>query len=84
MVSFSVRHDPVPASVKIDLELHKPYRTWFGLGRLRCEWCHHTWGAHGCPQRRSAVKLLASCIGSDSLRDVLTALIGFSWDGGAA
>lgn len=34
MVSFSVRHDPVPASVKIDLELHQPYRTWMGLGRI--------------------------------------------------
>jgi hypothetical protein len=83
VVYSSLRYDPVPASVKIDLELHKPYRTWFGLGRLRCEWCNHTWGAHGCPQRRSAVKLLASRIGSDSLREVLTNLIGFSWGSAA-
>ena len=79
MVQTSLRYDPVPASVKIDLELHKPYRTWFGLGRLRCEWCNHKWGAHGCPQRRSAVKLLASHLSSDSLRSVLANLIGFSW-----
>jgi hypothetical protein len=83
VVRSSLRYDPVPASVKIDLELHKPYRTWFGLGRLRCEWCNHKWGAHGCPQRRSAVKLLASRISSDSLREVLTTLIGFSWGGAA-
>lgn len=83
MVRSSLRHDPVPASVKIDLELHKPYRTWLGLGRLRCEWCNHKWGAHGCPQRRSAIKLLASKIGSESLRDVLTALVGFTWGGAA-
>ncbi len=83
MVQSSLPYDPVPASVKIDLELHQPYRTWLGLGRLRCEWCHHTWGAHGCPQRRSAVKLLASCFNSDSLRGVLANLIGFSWGGAA-
>ncbi|WP_157974741.1 hypothetical protein [Glycomyces dulcitolivorans] len=40
-------------------------------------------GAHGCPKRRSAVKLLASKINSDPLRDVLTTLIGFSWGGAA-
>jgi hypothetical protein len=83
MVRSSLRYDPVPASVKIDLELHKPYRTWLGFGRLRCEWCNHKWGAHGCPKRRSAVKLLAAHINSDSLRDVLTTLVGFSWGGAA-
>lgn len=83
MVSFSVRHDPVPASVKIDLELHQPYRTWLGFGSLRCEWCHHKWGAHGCPKRRSAVKFLATRINSASLCDVLTTLVGFSWGGAA-
>jgi hypothetical protein len=83
VVRSSLRYDPVPASVKIDLELHKPYRTWFGFGRLRCEWCNHKWGAHGCPRRRTAVKLLASTIRSDSLREVLSTLVGFSWGGAA-
>lgn len=60
MVGFSLPEDPVPASVKIDLELHKPYRTWLGLGRLRCEWCHHKWGTRGCPRRQSAIKIQAA------------------------
>jgi hypothetical protein len=47
VVRSSLRYNPVPASVKIDLELHKPYRTWFHrtgspfarLHLYRAEWC---------------------------------------------
>lgn len=54
---LSVPVDAVPAWAKIDLQLHRPYRAWFGLGRLRCEWCGERWGRHGCPLRESAAKL---------------------------
>ncbi|MDN3240390.1 hypothetical protein [Glycomyces tritici] len=54
---ISVPVDPVPAWAKIDLQLHRAYRTWFGLGRLRCEWCGEAWGRHGCLTRKSAAKL---------------------------
>lgn len=54
---ISVPVDPVPAWVKIDLHLHQPYRAWFGLGRLRCEWCGEAWGRHGCSSRESAARL---------------------------
>jgi hypothetical protein len=53
----SVPVDPVPARVKIDLQLHQPYRTWLGFGRLKCAWCDETWGRHGCPTRESAARL---------------------------
>ncbi|MCC3762477.1 hypothetical protein K3N28_05265 [Glycomyces sp. TRM65418] len=57
MALLSLARDAVPAGVKIDLQLHQPYRTWLGLGRLRCEWCGERWGRHGCPPRESAVRL---------------------------
>ncbi|MFG3338550.1 hypothetical protein [Glycomyces sp. NPDC048151] len=59
MALLSLRHDPVPPRVKIDLQLHRAYRTWFGFGRLRCEWCGGRWGAHGCTFRESAARLFA-------------------------
>jgi hypothetical protein len=40
---ISVPIDPVPAWAKIDLQLHQPYRTFLGLGRLKCDWCEK-WG----------------------------------------
>ncbi|THV33917.1 hypothetical protein [Glycomyces buryatensis] len=57
MALLSVPVDPVPAWVKIDLQLHRPYRTFFGFGHLRCEWCGEAWGRHGCPARESAARL---------------------------
>lgn len=54
---LSVPVDPVPAWAKIDLQLHQPYRTWLGFGRLRCEWCGESWGRHGCSTRESAARL---------------------------
>lgn len=54
---LSVSSDRVPAWAKIHLQLHRPYRTWFGLGRLKCEWCGEQWGRHGCLMRKSAAKL---------------------------
>lgn len=54
---FSVPGDRTPAWAKIDLQLHSPYRTWLGFGRLRCMWCGERWGRHGCPSRESAAKL---------------------------
>lgn len=57
MALLSVPSDPVPSRAKIDLQLHQPYRTWLGLGRLRCAWCGERWGRHGCPSRESAARL---------------------------
>jgi hypothetical protein len=57
MALLSVARDAVPAWAKIDLQLHQPYRTWLGFGRLRCEWCGERWGRHGCPLRESAARL---------------------------
>lgn len=54
---ISVPVDPVSAWVKIDLQLHQPYRTFLGLGRLRCDWCGEKWGRHGCSSRESAARL---------------------------
>lgn len=54
---LSVPVDPVPARTKIDLQLHRPYRTWLGFGRLRCDWCGDLWKAHGCTARESAARL---------------------------
>jgi hypothetical protein len=53
---LSVPSDPVPAWAKIDLQLHRPYRTFLGFGRLRCDWCGERWGRHGCPSRESAAR----------------------------
>lgn len=57
MALLSVPSDPVPSRVKIDLQLHQPYRTFLGLGRLRCDWCGEKWNRHGCPARESAARL---------------------------
>ncbi|MCD0443560.1 hypothetical protein LO763_07950 [Glycomyces sp. A-F 0318] len=54
---LSVPADPVPAWAKIDLQLHQPYRTWLGFGRLRCDWCGEAWGRHGCSSRESAARV---------------------------
>ncbi|GAA2134750.1 hypothetical protein [Glycomyces algeriensis] len=54
---ISVPVDPVPSRTKIDLQLHRPYRTWLGFGRLRCDWCGDRWGDHGCTVRESAARL---------------------------
>jgi hypothetical protein len=54
---LSVPADRVPAWAKIDLQLHQPYRTLLGFGRLRCVWCGERWGRHGCPSRESAARL---------------------------
>ncbi|THV40100.1 hypothetical protein [Glycomyces buryatensis] len=54
---LSVPVDRVPACSKIDLELHRPYRTWLGFGRQRCAWCGEKWGRHGCRARESAARL---------------------------
>lgn len=54
---LSVPSDPIPTWAKIDLQLHQPYRTWLGFGRLRCDWCGERWGRHGCPARESAARL---------------------------
>ena len=54
---LSVPVDRTPAWAKIDLQLHSPYRTWFGFGRLRCDWCDQPWGRHGCRSRASAAKV---------------------------
>ncbi|HEU5128844.1 MAG TPA: hypothetical protein VFU12_12720 [Glycomyces sp.] len=56
---MSLRHDPVPAWVKINLQLHRPRRSWLGFGRLRCEWCGERWGRHGCYFRESAARMFA-------------------------
>ena len=53
---LSVPFDRVPAWAKIDLQLHQPYRTFLGFGRLRCDWCGEAWGRHGCPSRKSAAR----------------------------
>lgn len=53
---ISVPVDPAPARAKIDLQLHQRYRTWLGLGRLRCEGCGETWNRHGCTARESAAR----------------------------
>lgn len=57
MGRISVPSDPVPAWAKIDLQLHQPYRTWLGFGRLRCAWCGEVRGRHGCSSRESAARL---------------------------
>lgn len=57
MALLSLARDAVPAWAKIDLQLHQPYRTWFGLGRLRCEWCGDHWGRFGCLLRTSAARI---------------------------
>lgn len=57
MALLSLSRDPVPAWVKIDLQLHQPFRAWLGLGRLRCDWCGEAWGSLGCPSRESAAQL---------------------------
>jgi hypothetical protein len=57
MALLSLALDPVPARTKIDLQLHEPYRTWLGFGRLRCSWCGERWGTHGCSARESAMRL---------------------------
>ncbi|GAA2144440.1 hypothetical protein [Glycomyces algeriensis] len=54
---ISVPVDPVPAWAKIDLQLHQPYHTFLGLGRVRCDWCGEKWGRHGCSSRESAARL---------------------------
>ncbi|MQM28565.1 hypothetical protein [Glycomyces albidus] len=56
MALTSLSRDAVPAWAKIDLQLHQPYRTWFGFGRLRCDWCGERWGRHGCHFRGSAAR----------------------------
>lgn len=73
MALLSLRHDPVPAWVKIDLQLHRPFRTWLGFGRLRCEWCGEKWGRHGCPSRESAARLFAYTTEPAQHRAVLAA-----------
>lgn len=57
MALLTLARDAVPAWAKIDLHLHKPIRGWFGLGRLRCEWCSEAWGSHGCRIREFAARL---------------------------
>jgi len=57
MALLSLARDAVPSWAKIDLQLHQPYRTWFGFGRLVCEWCGERWGRHGCSHRESAARL---------------------------
>jgi hypothetical protein len=56
MALSSLSRNTVPAWAKIDLQLHQPYRTWFGFGRLRCDWCGERWGRHGCHARESAAR----------------------------
>ncbi|RRR96550.1 hypothetical protein [Glycomyces terrestris] len=56
MALISLSRDAVPAWAKIDLQLHQPYRTWLGFGRLRCDWCGERWGRHGCYYRESAAR----------------------------
>ncbi|MCD0444386.1 hypothetical protein LO763_12210 [Glycomyces sp. A-F 0318] len=56
MALLTLSRDPVPGWAKIDLQLHQPYRAFFGLGRLRCDWCGERWGRHGCPSRESAAR----------------------------
>jgi len=53
---LSVPVDRTPSWAKIDLQLHQPYRTFLGFGRLRCDWCGERWGRHGCPSRESAAR----------------------------
>lgn len=56
MALLSLARDNVPAWAKTALQLHRPYRTWLGFGRLRCEWCGQRWGRHGCEYRKSAAR----------------------------
>ncbi|MEU5875404.1 hypothetical protein AB0A73_28055 [Glycomyces sp. NPDC047369] len=56
MALDSLSRSMVPAWAKIDLQLHQPYRTWLGFGRLRCDWCGERWGKHGCHYRESAAR----------------------------
>lgn len=56
MALLSLARDNVPAWAKTALQLHRPYRTWFGFGRQRCEWCGERWGRHGCSYRESAAR----------------------------
>jgi hypothetical protein len=60
MAILSVARDLVPAWAKTALHLHRPYRPWFGLGRLRCEWCGERWGRHGCYYRESAARMFVN------------------------
>ncbi|MFG3341806.1 hypothetical protein [Glycomyces sp. NPDC048151] len=56
MALLSLARDAVPARAKIDLHLHQPRRSWFGLGPLRCEWCSEKWGRFGCYFREAAAR----------------------------
>ncbi|MEU6248289.1 hypothetical protein [Glycomyces sp. NPDC047010] len=56
MALDSLSRNMVPPWAKIDLQLHQPYRTWLGFGRLRCDWCGERWGRHGCHARESAAR----------------------------
>lgn len=73
MALLSLARDNVPAWAKIELHLHQPRRGWFGLGRLRCEWCSERWGRFGCYFRQTAARAFVLNASTAQLREAMTA-----------
>jgi hypothetical protein len=74
MALLSLARDAVPSWAKIDLHLHhQSRRAWFGLGRLRCEWCSEKWGRYGCHYRERAARVFVHTATAAQQREAMNA-----------